>query len=122
MAAVIDPLTEVEQLVGFEGRGPGTDAERRAAGHLVGRLEDLGRHAETESIRIHPGYAPAHLIHALLAIAGSVLSITAPLAGTVLVLVAVVSAALDLTGAFFLVRRLTGVRASQNVISREDNG
>jgi hypothetical protein len=118
---MVDALHEVEELVGFEARGPGTDAERRAAGHLAARLEDLGRQAEIESIRVFPNYAVAHLIHALLGIVGSVLSITAPLAGTLLVLVAAISAALDLTGTFFLVRRLTGGRASQNVISREDS-
>src|SRR5436190_7212555 len=122
MARVIDALTEVEDLVEFEGRGPGTDAERRAAAHLVKRLEDLGRHADTESIRVFPKYALAHLIHALLAIVGSVLAVTAPLAGALLVLLALVSASLDLTGAFFLLRRLTGARASQNVISREETG
>src|SRR3954452_8152671 len=96
VTAVVDALHEVEGLVAFEGRGPATDAERRAAGHLVGRLEDLGRNAETESIRVFPNYALTHLIHALLAIVGSVVSVTAPLVGTLLVLVAGISTALDL--------------------------
>src|SRR5689334_4352383 len=117
--SVVDAQREIEELVAFEARWPGTDAERRAAAHLAARLEDLGREAQVEPTRVYPNYATTHLIHGLLAIVGSVLSITAPGVGFALVAIATVSAALDLTGVFFLVRRLTGVRASQNVVSRE---
>ncbi|MFL5887216.1 MAG: M28 family metallopeptidase [Thermoleophilaceae bacterium] len=120
MESMVDARREIEELVGFEARWPGTDAERRAAGHLAKRLEDLGREAQIEPTRVLPNYATTHLIHALLAIVGSVLSITAPSAGFALVLVATVSAGLDLTGIAFLIRRLTGARASQNVVSREE--
>jgi hypothetical protein len=119
---VVEAIREIEELVAFEARGPGTDAERRAAAHLAARLEDLGRRADVEPTRIFPNYAPAHMIHALMGIVGSVLAIGSPVAGTVLVLAATVSAVLDLSGTFFLVRRLTGARASQNVVSREDGG
>jgi len=116
----IQPMTEIEELVAFEGRWPGTDAERRAARHLAGRLEALGRDAELEPTSVHPNYAVTHAIHALIAIVGSVLSVTAPVAGAALVLFAAVSAFGDLSGSFYIVRRLTGRRASQNVTSRED--
>ena len=116
----IEPMREIEDLVAFEGRWPGTDAERRAAHHLQGRLEELGREVEIEPTSIHPNYAVTHAIHALIAIVGSVLSVTVPVAGAALVLFATVSAFGDLSGTFFLVRRLTGRRASQNVTSRED--
>ena len=119
---MIEALQEVEDLVAFEARGPATDAERRAAGHLSRRLESLGREATIEPTRIYPNYALTHLIHAILGIAGSLVSVTAPLPGLVLVLVAAISTSLDLTGTFHLVRRLTGARASQNVVSREDGG
>ncbi len=56
------------------------------------------------------------------AIAGSLLTIAIPLAGTILLLVAAASLYLDLTAGFPLVRRITPRRASQNVISREDGG
>ena len=115
----IQPMTEIEELVAFEGRWPGTDAERRAARHLAGRLEALGRDAELEPTSVHPNYAVTHAIHALIAIVGSVLSVTAPVAGAALVLFAAVSAFGDLSGSFYVVRRLTGRRASQNVTSRE---
>ena len=116
---MVDPLTEIDALVRFDGRWPGTDAERRAAVHLCERLRALGRDAELEPTRVRPGYPVTHIIHALLAIAGSLLSVSSPLAGIILVLVAATSTFGDLTGSFFLVRRLTPNRASQNVASRE---
>jgi hypothetical protein len=119
---MIEPLREIEALVEFDGRWPGTDAERRAAGHLVERLRSLGREAELEPTRVRPGYPVTHTIHALLGIAGSVVSVSHPLIGIVLVLVAAVSTFGDLTGSFFVVRRLTPGRASQNVVSREASG
>jgi Peptidase family M28 len=117
---MIDVQREIEALVEFDGRWAGTDAERRAAQHLKGRLEELGREAEVEPIHVYPNYALTHAIHAALAVVGSVLSVSVPVAGVVLVLIAAVSAFGDLTGSFHLVRRLTGRRASQNVLSRED--
>ena len=115
----IDPMKEIEDLVGFEGRWPGTDAERRAAVHLEQRLHALGRDAETEPTAVYPNYAVTHAIHALLGIVGSVLSVYVPVAGAALVLLATASAFGDLTGSFYIVRRLTGRRASQNVTSTE---
>lgn len=116
----IDAMREIEGLVAFEGRWPGTDAERRAARHLEGRLREAGRDVEIEPTSVYPNYALTHAIHALVAIVGSVLSVYTPLVGVALVLFATVSAFGDLTGTFYLVRRLTGRRASQNVTSRED--
>ncbi|MEA2443807.1 MAG: hypothetical protein QOJ12_1099, partial [Thermoleophilales bacterium] len=118
----MDPLAEIDGIVANEGRWPGTDAERRTARHLVARLRDQGREAGTEATSIHPNYAATHLIHALLAIGGGLLATAQPLAGTLVVLAAAISAFGDLTGSFHLARRLTGRRASQNVVSREERG
>ena len=115
-------MQETDDLTDFEGRAAGTDAERRAARHLEARLHALGREAETDPISIHPNFAQAHAIHALLGIVGSVLSVTVPIAGAAMVLFAATSAYGDLSGSFYLVRRLTGRRASQNVTSLEDGG
>src|SRR5439155_24283995 len=98
------------------------DTESRDACHHARRRTELSLEMGTESNRVIPNYALAHLIHALLGVAGSVLSITAPLAGALLVLLAAASATLDLMGILLVARRLTGGRASQNVISREDGG
>ena len=112
-------MKDIRDLVAIDGRWPGTDAERRASRHLAARLGELGRDAELEPTRVRPNYPVVHVIHALLAIVGSVLSVSAPIAGAALALLAAVSTLGDLTGSFFLVRRLTGARASQNVVSRE---
>src|SRR5687767_2507221 len=118
----MDVRAEVDALVGFEGRAPGTDAERRAAQHLARRLRESGREADVESIEVRPGWPLTHMIHALLAIAGSLLAVALPVVGLLVLFVAAVSTLGDLTGTFFLVRRMTPRRASQNVVSREDSG
>jgi peptidase M28-like protein len=119
---MVEPLREIEALVEFDGRWPGTDAERRAATHLCERLRALGRDAELEPTRVRPGYPLAHIIHALLGIVASVVSVKAPLVGLGLAGIATVSTFGDLTGTFWLARLLTPGRASQNVVSREDGG
>jgi hypothetical protein len=119
---VLDPAAEIEALAAFEGRQPGSDAERRAANHLKLRLRQLGRDARVEPIVIWPRWHLTHLIHALIAIAGSAISVKSALIGTILVAIAAVSTAGDLAGRLPLVRRLTGRRASQNVVSTEQSG
>jgi hypothetical protein len=116
----VDPQQDIQQLSEFEGRAPGSDAERRAATHLAERLEQMGRDSEVEPTSIWPRSGVTHTIHAVLAIVGSVVAVNKPFIGTLIVLVAVVSAFGDLTGAFFLIRRVTGTRASQNVVSSGD--
>src|SRR5688500_541858 len=104
----IESLKENEDRVACEGRWPGTDAERHAARHLQGRLEALGRTAEVEPTSVHPNYPVTHALHALIGIVGSVLSVYTPVLGAALVLFATVSAFGDLSGSFYIVRRLTG--------------
>jgi Iap family predicted aminopeptidase len=120
--AVVDPSEEIEQLTAVRGRQAGSDAERRAANHLKRRLEALGREVAVEPIAIHPRWHLTHLIHALLAIAGSAISVGNALVGTILVAVAAVSTLGDVSGRLALARRLTGQRASQNVVSAESRG
>jgi hypothetical protein len=117
----VDVPFELERLAGFRGRGAGPDAERQAARHLAARLEKLGRDARIEPARVRPAFAIAHLIHLGLGIVGSVLAVYEPLAGLALVALALISTFGDLTGSFFLVRRLTPVRATQNIVSEEDD-
>ena len=113
-------MHEIEALVAHRGRGPGTDAERRAARHLEGRLRDLGREAEVQSFDVWPRWQLTHLLHAVLAILGSLVATTSPIAGAATLGVVAIAAFGDLTGTFHLTRRLIGRRASQNVVSRED--
>jgi Peptidase family M28 len=107
----------IRELCSFKGRGPGTDAERRAAKMLAGRLRGVGRKVEIEPTLVHPQYAVVHLLHAVLAIAGSVFATVEPAAGFALALVAATSTYLDLNTRFYLVRSLLFRRASQNVVS-----
>lgn len=116
----MDPMRETAALAGQDRRVAGSDAERRAAVHVRDRLRSLGREAEAQAIQIRPRFGLTHAIHAVLAIVGSVVAVGSPPLGAALVLVAAVSAFLDVSGTLHVVRRLTGRRASQNVESLED--
>lgn len=107
----------IDELCSFEERGPGTDAERRAANMLAGRLRGMGRRADVEPTYVRPQYALVELIHVALAIAGSIVAISVPPVGFAIVLFAATSMYLDLNTRFYLVRRLFFRRASQNVVS-----
>src|SRR5262245_13174780 len=107
----------IRELCSFERRGPGTDAERRAANALAARLRGMGRRAEIEPFFAHPQYAVVHLVHALLGIAGSLVAIVQPAVGFALVLFAAASTYLDLNTRLYLVRSLLFHRISQNVVS-----
>jgi hypothetical protein len=107
----------VRELCSFEGRGPGTDAERRAANALGRRLRGMDRRVDIEPFFCHPQYAIVHLIHAALGIAGSLVATIEPAAGFALVLFAAASTYLDLNTRFYLVRSLLFRRVSQNVVS-----
>lgn len=118
----MDPIREIAGLVAFRGRAAGTDAERRAAVHLKGRLENLGRPAEMQTVQARTRFGLTHTLHALLAIVGSVVAAANAPIGAAIVLFALLSTFLDATGILYLVRRLTGRRISQNVESRVDDG
>jgi hypothetical protein len=107
----------IRELCSFEGRGPGTDSERRAANALAGRLRGIGRRAEIEPFFSHPQYPVVHLIHAAMGVAGSLLATVQPAAGFAVVLLAALSTYLDLNTRLYLVRSLLFRRTSQNVVS-----
>jgi hypothetical protein len=113
---------ETDSLAAIAPRRAGSEAERRAARHLEKRLQEMGREVSLEPTRIRPAFWLAHLIHAVLGIVGSVLSVYQPLAGLVITVLAVVSALGDFTGTFQLARLFAPARASQNVTSDEDTG
>ena len=112
----MEPIELVEGLGTFTGRGAGTDAERRAAGWLAERLSPGGRNVVVETFWCRPNWALAHTLHAVLAVAGSLISLVSPVAGTALLAAALASVIADsLTGISFG-RRLTPEHASQNVV------
>jgi type IV secretory pathway VirB2 component (pilin) len=122
MGVVIHARDEIDDLVGFQGRGPGTDAERRAALHLRGRLAALGRAADVQTIWIRPNWPLAHTMYVVGGIVASIVATAAPLAGAIVAGVVLVAAVTDLGGRVHIGRLLTARRASQNVTSREDGG
>jgi hypothetical protein len=107
----------IRGLCSFEGRLTGTDAERRAANWLAGRLRAQGRRAEVEPTYVHPEIGLILAAHCALGFAGSLLAIAEPVAGFAIVLLAAASLYLDLNTRFYLLRRLFFRRASQNVFS-----
>ena len=119
---MIEPRQEIEDLASIAGRGPGTDAERRAAQHLRTRLEALGREAVVEPTWIRPGWPLAHTAYAMAGVVASVAATGAAVAGAVIAGVALLATLADLSGRIHLGRRLTGRRGSQNVLSSEDGG
>jgi len=114
-------LKTIDELCGFEGRLAGTDAERRAANHLAGRLRALGRRVDVEPTYVHPQAPLIWAAHCALAFAGSLLSVGQPAVGFALVLFAATSLYLDLNARVHLLRRLFFRRASQNVVSPGPN-
>ena len=114
----IDTFAEAEALVDDIGpRPPGSDAERRAARQLAGRLEGLGREVVVEPFAVWPAWPVGYTINAIVAVVGSVLSVSSAMLGTGLVLLATVLTFFDLAGISPTTRRLLGRRASQNVVS-----
>jgi hypothetical protein len=109
----------LDAITSIDARRAGSEGERRTARELERRLRALGREVILEPIRIRPNFALTHLIHAVAGILASVLSFYVPTLGLLLALAATVSAFGDLTGSYHLVRALTPVRASQNVVSEE---
>lgn len=116
MKSLTEPSTN-EPPTGPLGRRAGTDAERRHAGELAGRLEQIGLRTEPIATYVHPNWAAVILLHCLLLIAASLGSTVLPEAAFPVALVAAVSLYLDLTGRFYLLRRLFFRRASQSVIA-----
>jgi hypothetical protein len=109
----------VARLEGFRGRGPGTDAERRAANWLARELEQQpARDVLVAPFWCRPNWAAAHAWHVALAIAGSLASVTNGWVGLGLLIVALISTAFDDLFGVSLGRRLTHERASQNVVAR----
>jgi hypothetical protein len=114
-------LETTAMLAAFERRGPGTDAERRAARRLAQELFRAGHRVKTGTFWCRPNWALAHAWHAALALGGSLLSVSQPAVGAALLTAALLSL---LTDGFFGVspgRRLTPERASQNVIATTDD-
>jgi hypothetical protein len=105
-------------LAAFERRGPGTDAERRAARQLAKELFRASLQVRTESFWCRPNWALAHSWHVALALAGSLLSVSQPTIGAAMLGTALLSVLADGLTGISPGRRLTPERASQNVVAQ----
>jgi hypothetical protein len=115
------PLELTAALTAFERRGPGTDAERRAARWLARSLYTAGRRVRVEAFWCRPNWALAHAWHVALALAGSLLSVSHPTLGAALLAAALIAILADALTGISPGRRLTPERASQNVIAKPDD-
>jgi hypothetical protein len=113
--AAMELMETVRALVGFTGRGPCTDAERRAALWLARSLRDGGREAELDTLWVRPQWAWVYALHALLAVVGSVLLVSVSIAGLAVLAVTLVSLWLDVAARAPVARLLVRRRATQNV-------
>lgn len=112
----MEPIEIVRGLTEFAGRGAGTDAERRAATWLARELSRDGRNAAIETFWCRPNWALTHAVHAALGVAGSLISLVSPVAGTVILGIALASVLADALIGTSPARLLTRERASQNVL------
>jgi hypothetical protein len=111
------PLETIRALAAFERRGPGTDAERRAAQWLARELIAQRHRVRVETFWCRPNWAMAHAWHVALALVGSLLAPSHPTAGAILLGIALASIVTDELTGTSPGRRLTPERASQNVVT-----
>lgn len=71
----MDPKQIADELRAIEGRGPCTDAERRAARAIARHLRELGRRPRTQTVWVRPGNEWALALACVLGVAGSVVSV-----------------------------------------------
>jgi hypothetical protein len=109
-----------EGLARFAGRGPCSDAERRAAAWLHDELRANGHEAWVETHWVRPQWTPALALHATLGVVASVLALTAPLPAAIVAAVAALSMAVEASGRNGPLRYLFPRRATQNVLTLPD--
>lgn len=95
MGALADVTAD---LCDFAGRGPCTDAERRAALWLHDDLRARGHEAWVETVWVRPQWAWSLTLHATLGVVASLLAGAVPVAGLALAGLTLASYALELAG------------------------
>ncbi len=115
------PRELTAMLAAFERRGPGTDAERRAARRLAHDLFAERHRVTVETFWCRPNWALAQAWHVALALAGSLVSVSQPTLGAAFIGAALLSLLSDELTGLSPGRRLTPERASQNVVARPQN-
>ena len=106
----------IAHLAAFAGRGPGTDAERRAALWLAAQLRESGAEPRVQTFWCRPNWAAAQAWHVALALAGSLVAVADARVGLAIAFVALALVVLDAWRGISLGRRLTPERASQDIL------
>jgi hypothetical protein len=118
-----DPLAVVARLAdGFPGRLACSDAERRASLALAAELRARGLSPTTETCWVRPQWALTGMLHALLALIGSVLTVNAPVAGVSVLGVALGSLLAEPSRLVTPLMLLMPRRATQNVVAGHGEG
>lgn len=112
----MDTSEVIRHLSGIRDRGAGGDGERRAAVWLRDTLRADGNRVDYETIWVRPNWPLTHALHAAFAVGAGILSVYDPALGLVVLVATLLSALGDISGLFFLVRRLTPRRATQNLV------
>jgi hypothetical protein len=110
------PREIIHALTRFHWRAPCSDAERRAARWLAGRLRESGRETETETHWVRPQWELVFVLHALVAVGASLLSTEQPVAGVAVLGTLSLSFAWQLSGRRSPLALIFPRRATQNVI------
>jgi hypothetical protein len=113
----VDLSTIVADLRQIGPRAACSDAERRAARLLMRELRTLDRRARMETFWARPQVPAVWLLHALLGVAGSVVSVGTPAVAVGVLAVAALSGLLELGGRGPGLSLLWPRRATQNVVS-----
>jgi hypothetical protein len=107
----------VEGVCSFAARGACTDAERRAALWLHDEVRSRLHEAWVETHWVRPRRAAVIALGCLLAVAGSLLSTAAAVAGLAVAAVGALSLAIETTGRLGPIRALFPRRATQHVLT-----
>jgi len=115
--ATVNRARLVTELVAQGPRVACSDAERRAGRVLARQLKAMGRTARTETVWVRPQWPGIWLVHAVLGVAGSVVSVDAPAVALGILVFAALSALGELSGRLRVVALAFPRRATQNVVS-----
>jgi hypothetical protein len=110
-------MQTIERLVSFGPRWPAADGDGPTIDYLAGELRAAGREATVERIRVRPSYHVALALLAALAVVGSVVSVSSPPLGVVILLIVSIAIYADLTGRPSPIRWLTSPRDTANISS-----
>jgi hypothetical protein len=112
--------TVIDRLCAVPGRGACTDAERRAARALHDSLRARGQQTWVEARWIRPQRRASLVLHAMLAVAGALVSAYAPVVGAAMAGAAALSLAVEAAGATAPLARFFARRATQHVLTEPE--